>query len=87
MSIHVRTISPFCTRNRMEEKIPSILVQSYAKEFRIRYSKENFDSSLFGWQKIEDVRISLEFISILETMRHQTWKDEMLDQRINVQLL
>lgn len=86
MSIHVRTISPFCTRSGIEERIPSILA-ILCKGISNSILKENFDFFLFGWQKIEDVRISLEFISILETMRRQTWKDEMLDQRINVQLL
>lgn len=49
MSIHVRTISPFCTRNGIEERIPSILAQLYLLQTNFEFDIERKFRFLSFW--------------------------------------
>lgn len=49
MSIHVRTISSFCTRNGIEERIPSILAQLYLLQTNFEFDIERKFRFLSFW--------------------------------------
>lgn len=95
MSVHVRLknieSSPFCTRNGIEERILSILAQLYPLQtnFEFDIAEQISDSSRFGskGQKIEDARISLEFISVLEFTAAIRKRGDDKSWRINFQFV